>query len=331
MAGITGRTKAELIQALQDNADILFIGDAKRMFYHRKDCEHIPRILKDAMLGLKEGSIPAGFKPCIYCNPAEAVTKTPSPAEEPTENAAIQNNVGDRKAKRKKKGTGGKKPKSKHDVMKDTLTTLAEEYKMHGEFKGNTMNVTTAAGEWYFVFTDRPVKLYHNSYNPESRTYFHQQAVDLNSPVDALAYIRNHDLAMTKALMSEDSQREPAVVTQHTRENRNVSQKRGESRIRESKQRRPSSSRPKTASSQRFGKPERSVRTEHRDSGPARRGRPNRRSNVARIHNGTRQAFVPKFRSTTSVIMPKGSENLVIPRVALLELSGKESKKNGKK
>lgn len=78
---------------------------------------------------------------------------------------------------------------------------------MKAEFRSGTAYITTYAGEWYFAYNDRPITLYHkNSIPVKGRNgdlirHSHIQPVELYAPLQALAYIRNHEAAEERRLL----------------------------------------------------------------------------------------------------------------------------------
>lgn len=94
-------------------------------------------------------------------------------------------------------------------TVEEKIQELCERYGMKSEFRSGTVYVTTYAGEWHFAYNDRPVTLYHKNAIPVKdkhgrlRRHSHVQPVELYSPLKAIHYIRNHEAAEEKRLMSK--------------------------------------------------------------------------------------------------------------------------------
>ena len=69
--------------------------------------------------------------------------------------------------------------------IEEKLESVCRKYGMKAEFRSGTAYITTYAGEWYFAYYDRPIT----------------QPVELYAPLQALAYIRNHEAAEERRLL----------------------------------------------------------------------------------------------------------------------------------
>ena len=91
--------------------------------------------------------------------------------------------------------------------IEEKLESVCRKYGMKAEFRSRTAHITTYAGEWYFAYNDRPITLYHkNSIPVKGRNgdlirHSHIQPVELYAPLQALAYIRNHEAAEERRLL----------------------------------------------------------------------------------------------------------------------------------
>ena len=133
----------------------------------------------------------AGFKPCPIC-----VGKNMLPI---TDTAPAQNTP-------KKKAPGHV---SKSEIMRRQIKALSVQYGMHAEFHGSMVYVTTIAGEWYFDYNDRPIKLKHKNAtkklnrNGKSTGHYHNQDLTFHAPLQVLSYIRRHESAEIRRLMEK--------------------------------------------------------------------------------------------------------------------------------
>ena len=91
--------------------------------------------------------------------------------------------------------------------IEEKLESVCRKYGMKAEFRSGTAYITTYAGEWYFAYNDRPITLYHKNSIPvkgkngDLIRHSHIQPVELYAPLQALAYIRNHEAAEERRLM----------------------------------------------------------------------------------------------------------------------------------
>ena len=91
--------------------------------------------------------------------------------------------------------------------IEEKLESVCRKYGMKAEFRSGTAYITTYAGEWYFAYNDRPITLYHkNSIPVKGRNgdlirHSHIQPVELYAPLQALAYIRNHEAAEERRIL----------------------------------------------------------------------------------------------------------------------------------
>jgi hypothetical protein len=152
-----------------------------------------------------------GWYPCpqciIDCTPPIDRTKhvdisnfKPTPLRKPTEKSSWEKNID-----RRSNGS----IKTKAQIMKREISSLCEEYGMHAEFVAGTVFVTTVAGEWFFDFNDRPIRLRHKNYTDltkelgKSLNHYHLQKKSFSSPLYVIKYICEHDLALKRRVMSD--------------------------------------------------------------------------------------------------------------------------------
>lgn len=96
--------------------------------------------------------------------------------------------------------------RSKEEAVRASLTHICDQYQIHVKFKSGVATVTTAAGEWFFRYNDRPIQLFHKNgtegaINP--KVAVHNQNLRFYSPVDVLRYIMLHDLKRTSRLLDD--------------------------------------------------------------------------------------------------------------------------------
>ena len=162
-----------------------FFGDRVNSVYHLKSCELLKAVPTQRLRGLGPKPEKSGFKPCPKCihdaAPCSVCTKPIT-----------------------------KRPvRTKADIMKNEISRVCQEQGMHAEFRGGTVFITTAAGEWYFDYNDRPINLKHKNENQwfdgfgNSTGNYHPQNVSLYAPIQAIAYIKRHDMAAEKRLMED--------------------------------------------------------------------------------------------------------------------------------
>ena len=90
---------------------------------------------------------------------------------------------------------------SKGDFLRKQLQNICFYYGMEPKFIGGTMYVTTAAGEWFFHYNDRPISLHHR--NARVADGYHVQDGEFYSPAGVLAYIYAHDNGAIKRLFED--------------------------------------------------------------------------------------------------------------------------------
>ena len=80
---------------------------------------------------------------------------------------------------------------------------------MHAEFHGGMVYITTIAGEWYFDYNDRPIRLRHKNAEKwvdrygQDTGHYHVQPYHFHAPLQTLAYIRNHEQFEIQRLMED--------------------------------------------------------------------------------------------------------------------------------
>ena len=102
-----------------------------------------------------------------------------------------------------------RKPPTKAQTMQKQIAAVCEEHGMHAEFTGGTAFITTVAGEWFFAYNDRPIRLHHKNYSDDEmkanrrNDLYHLQDVRFASPLQALRYISKHDLDLRRRVMQD--------------------------------------------------------------------------------------------------------------------------------
>ena len=109
----------------------------------------------------------------------------------------------------KAKSNAKRTPSTKAYIMEKQIAAFCEEYGMHAEFKAGTAFITTIAGEWFFMYNDRPIRLHHKNYSTEElksnrqADLYHLQGTRYSSPLQVLRYISNHDLDLKRRVMQD--------------------------------------------------------------------------------------------------------------------------------
>lgn len=186
------RSKEETLQNYRNMPEVNFVGDKRRKIYHEHGCPEIVKVSKADLYHCGPFPESFGFSRCQRCKP------------KPPEGVA-----------KKKKG------KTKADIMKQSLTELANRHGMHVAFVGNNIMVTTIAGEWYFDYNVRPIRLHHK--NNQQRTdsfgrstgHYHRQNISLETPLEAMAYIYRHERAAEQYAFFPDHKEEPLEPSEH--------------------------------------------------------------------------------------------------------------------
>lgn len=136
-------------------------------------------IVNDDLIACGQNPENKGYKPCPRCNPV--------PIDAP----------------RRRKG-------DEPVMMRRAMFDLATRRLMHIEFVGDNAFVTTIAGEWYFNYNIRPIRLHHKNLKArvdkhgKSTGFFHQQKLVFETPMEALAYIYQHERAAEDRVFAED-------------------------------------------------------------------------------------------------------------------------------
>lgn len=159
--------------------DCCFIGDKEKKRYHKKNCPNIDLITRKNLIACGPNPENKGFKPCADC--------MPTPYAVPKE-----------------------KKDSRAKSLRDALEDVAERNGMHLRVIGSTAYVTTVAGEWFFDYTLPTITLHHKNKdlrydyhdNPIPGDY-HRQKQPFASPLETMAYIRNHERSLEKRLFDE--------------------------------------------------------------------------------------------------------------------------------
>ena len=73
------------------------------------------------------------------------------------------------------------------------LVNIGRKYGLHVKIDHGTAYVTTAVGEWLFLYNDRPITLRHR--NSMRCDGYHRQLPTFYSPAEVLRYIYFHERA----------------------------------------------------------------------------------------------------------------------------------------
>ena len=166
-----------------------YIADIKTGLYHNIKCNDLSTILMENAQGCGKNPEKSGFHACPKCLPQRV-------AEHSLKNKSRRpSNI----------------IKTKAEIIKEQLKAICESYGIYVDFSGSMAFVTTIAGEWYFDFCDRPIRIHH--LNSDQRldsggdlvSYSHVQKNTFTSPAHAIAYIFHHEQAAIKRLMSTEN------------------------------------------------------------------------------------------------------------------------------
>ena len=170
------------IYLLNNCTSYSFVGDKSTGLYHNRSCELLSSLNPNTIQGCGKNPEDSGFLPCPKCLPS-------------------------RVAKPRSIKKVRKKPKTKAELIKEQLIRISEAYGMHVQIVGNVAFVTSVAGEWYYNYCERPIKLRHQNteqrFDAQGRStgFYHKQDYEFASPAHALAYIHRHEQATIRRLM----------------------------------------------------------------------------------------------------------------------------------
>jgi hypothetical protein len=206
--GKPGSTRAGIL----NNPGYQYFGDTESGCYHVWTCDHLAHVKDTNFVGLGKNPAIKRWKPCPFCikktEPAQtAVPASPARTKltseyrsKPASGSGWENRI-EQKAKNSSL--------TKAQIIRKEIVLICEEYGMHAEFSGGTVFVTTVAGEWFFDYNDRPIRLHHKNYIAmvakigKSLQHYHLQHERFASPLHALRYISGHDLALKRKVMQE--------------------------------------------------------------------------------------------------------------------------------
>ena len=143
--------------------------DLQTGLYHKANCASVRDTPAFALRGLNRPPRDSRYAACSFCC------------------AACARKAVKRLAAEKPRG------KSKSEIIGAQLTNIARQYGMHVKIDSGLACVTTAAGEWFFRYNDRPIVLRHR--NALGSDGYHRQEQVFYSPVEALSYIYFHERA----------------------------------------------------------------------------------------------------------------------------------------
>ena len=184
---MSGKSRTQRIRGYMSSPDCFFIGSKKKLVYHQKDCPLVDGIVNDDLIACGQNPENKGYKPCPYCKPI--------PIDKPRKKRGDEPVVG------------------KAEMMRRAMSDLATRRLMHIEFVGDNAFVTTIAGEWYFNYNIRPIQLHHKNLkvrvdkHGRNTGFFHQQKLVFETPLEALAYIYQHERAAENRAFAGDCQK----------------------------------------------------------------------------------------------------------------------------
>ena len=198
-------------EGIFSNDRYMYIGNSVSKRYHLQTCEELAAVRDSNLVGLGKDPETYGWSPCPYCikeiieepkkpEPPPNIKQYRRPAPNATKKMAWE-----RQTEEKASRTG----LTKAQIIKQEIVAACEEYGMHAEFAGGTVFVTTIAGEWFFAYNDRPIRLRHKNYSKDTKhlsatmSHYHLQEKRFPSPLHVLRYICEHDLALKRQLMQE--------------------------------------------------------------------------------------------------------------------------------
>jgi len=183
------KTQSEHILA---NTSYSYIADIRTGLFHDLKSFCLNGVPGEFMRGLGKRPLKTGFKPCPIC-----IGKYMLPVTDITPTPSID----------KKKALAHQ---SKSEIMRSQIRALSVQYGMHAEFHGSMVYVTTIAGEWYFDYNDRPIKLKHKNSEKRLNRYgkptghYHNQELTFHAPLQVLSYIRRHEQAEIRRMMEDE-------------------------------------------------------------------------------------------------------------------------------
>jgi hypothetical protein len=175
-----------------------YLGDESTKIYHKKDAPCIDEIETVDLHGLGEKAKRKGWTPCPVC-----VTMKPTGCQ--------------KKLSKKKQtsydnyidGLASYCEKTKAQIMEEQIAMLCQEHGMYAAFEDGTAFITTVAGEWFFAYNDRPIKLSHRNYSEKlaaqgkSYQHYHLQTKVFPAPLSVICYIRKHEIQLRNRMMDE--------------------------------------------------------------------------------------------------------------------------------
>jgi hypothetical protein len=175
------------------NTGYQHFGDTATHHYHLRTCERLDYVKEEHIVGLGKNPHKKGWHPCPFC----------------IKDAPIVQSIANVKTASKSTPKTGGSTLTKAQIIKHELSKACAEYGMHAEYAGGTVFVTTVAGEWFFDFNDRPIRLHHKNYTERAKelsktlNHYHLQSRKFASPLQALRYISEHDLELKRRMMQD--------------------------------------------------------------------------------------------------------------------------------
>jgi len=169
---VTNKDDSKLLK-LRSDKSVYFIADLESKLYHEKNCCWLDMIPEESIQECGRYPEKKGFISCQDCKPFSGYYRILELDKQAKEYYLM------------------KKQDSKAEIIGKALEKICQGFGFHGKAYGGVIDVTTALGEWYFMYNDKPIKLRHK--NNRRGLGYHIQHPSFESPVDALIYIRNHE------------------------------------------------------------------------------------------------------------------------------------------
>jgi myo-inositol-1(or 4)-monophosphatase len=194
------------------NQGYQYFGDLESGCYHLRTCEHLDGVKDANFVGLGKNPARKGWKPCQFCieeiEPTQMVIPAVPSRAKPK--SASRTKVTFKPGWEKRIEQKAKNSKlTKAQIIQKEIVSICEEYGMYAEFAGGTVFVTTVAGEWFFAYNDRPIRVHHKNYTARTKEagrsmqHYHLQDKRFASPLHAIHYISEHDIALKRRVMQE--------------------------------------------------------------------------------------------------------------------------------
>jgi hypothetical protein len=166
-----------------------YIGDRLTMTYHKKTCKCLDEVADKDINGIGKNPNQKIWRSCPFCE-----------AEKSTINSLLI------KPEAEIARIAVTKNRKKSQIIQEEIAKVCDTYDMHAEFYGGTAFITTVAGEWYFVYNDRPIELRHKNYslvpkNGDAALRYHKQNKKFPTPLHVIKYIYAHEKVLIQKTM----------------------------------------------------------------------------------------------------------------------------------